>query len=280
MSLKLFNLLEVAEMNVTVNGKELNTTCQTAFELREQFGQVSDIVILNGFQIADDHPIQDGDSVHIITKGVMPEKEELESMMMARHTPHVHNRLKEGKVAIAGLGGLGSNIAVMLTRIGVGKLLLVDFDIVEPSNLNRQNYYVRHLGMPKTDALKEQLLEINPFIDIETEFVKITPENVERLFSDYEIICEAFDKPDQKAMLVNNILEKLPNSKIVSASGLAGYESSNLIQTTRPMNRLYVCGDLENAAQIGNGLMAPRVQICAGHQANMIFRLLMEIEEV
>jgi sulfur carrier protein ThiS adenylyltransferase len=267
-------------MKITVNGKEMDLNWQTAFEVREQIGDPTDIVILNGFQIDQDSPISENDCLSIIRKGIMPNEEELESMMMARHTPNVHKRLKQSKVAIAGLGGLGSNIAVMLARIGVGQLLLVDFDIVEPSNLNRQSFYISHLGLPKTIALKKQLEEINPFIKIETETVKITEENVKQLFNGYDIICEAFDKPDQKSMLINTALELLPNSKIVSGSGMAGYESSNLIKTTNPMKRLYLCGDLENAAKVGRGLMAPRVNICAGHQANMILRLLIGIEDI
>jgi sulfur carrier protein ThiS adenylyltransferase len=267
-------------MKITVNGKEMDLNWRTAFEVREQIGEPTDIVILNGFQIDQDSPISENDCLSIIRKGIMPTEEELESMMMARHTPNVHKRLKQSKVAIAGLGGLGSNIAVMLARIGVGQLLLVDFDIVEPSNLNRQSYYISHLGLPKTIALKKQLEEINPFIKIETETVKITEENVKQLFNGYDIICEAFDKPDQKSMLINTALELLPNSKIVSGSGMAGYESSNLIKTTNPMKRLYLCGDLENAARVGRGLMAPRVNICAGHQANMILRLLIGIEDI
>ena len=220
------------------------------------------------------------DTLTLIGKGTMPGQEELESMMMARHTPEVHKKLKQGRVAIAGLGGLGSNIAVMLARIGVGRLLLVDFDIVEPSNLNRQSYYIRHLGMPKTEALQSQLQEINPFIQVEIRTVEVAADNVAPLFSDYEVLCEAFDKPEAKAMIVNTALEKIPDIKIVAASGMAGFSSSNSIRTTRPMNRLYLCGDLENGAGIGTGLMAPRVQICAGHQANMILRLLVGIEEI
>lgn len=267
-------------MKLTVNGKEKELTCETAFRVREQLGKQTDIVILNGFQIEKDCKLSENDVLTIITKGIMPKEEELESMMMARHTPHVHKKIKKGKVAIAGLGGLGSNIAVMLARIGVGQLLLVDFDVVEPSNLNRQSYYIRHLGWPKTSALKEQIKEINPFIKIETQEVRVTEENVKNLFSGYDIICEAFDKPNAKSMLVNTALEQLPHTKIVSASGMAGYDSSNLIKTRRPMNRLYLCGDLENGARVGRGLMAPRVQICAGHQANMILRLLLGIEDI
>jgi sulfur carrier protein ThiS adenylyltransferase len=267
-------------MKLTVNGKERELDCRTAFEVREHVGNPSDIIILNGFQIDQDCELKENDVLSIIQKGVMPKQEELESMMMARHTPNVHKKVKAGRVAIAGLGGLGSNIAVMLARIGVGHMLLVDFDIVEPSNLNRQSYYISHLGMPKTEALKKQIAEINPFIEIDTKTVKISEDNVKELFSDYDILCEAFDKADQKSMLINTALEQLPHIKIVSGSGMAGYDSSNLIKTTRPMKRLYLCGDLKNAAMVGRGLMAPRVQICAGHQANMILRLLVGEEDI
>ncbi|MBP2637556.1 MAG: thiamine biosynthesis protein ThiF, family 2 [Firmicutes bacterium] len=267
-------------MQVEINGNKREVAGRTAFEVRDWLGAASDIVILNGFQIDKDYPLTAEDTLTIIRKGVMPEREELASMMAARHTPAVHKKLQQGRVAIAGLGGLGSNIAVMLARIGVGHLLLVDFDIVEPSNLNRQSYYIRHLGMPKTQALQEQLTEINPFIQIETRTVRVTADNVVELFSDYPILCEAFDKPDAKAMLVNTALQKLPGVTIVASSGMAGYASSNLVKTTHPLKRLYMCGDLETGAGIGTGLMAPRVQICAGHQANMILRLLVGREEI
>ncbi len=267
-------------MILEINGKKMDLACQTAFEARKQFGNETDIVIVNGFQIMNDCQLSENAVLTIIRKGTMPKMEELESMMMARHTPDVHKRVKEGKVAIAGLGGLGSNLAVMLARIGVGQLLLVDFDIVEPSNLNRQSYYISHLGMSKTTALHKQIKEINPFIKVETQNVKVTEGNILNLFNGYDIICEAFDQPESKSMLVNGALSQLANVKIVSASGMAGYESSNSIQTVRPMKRLYVCGDMETAAEIGRGLMAPRVQICAGHQANMVLRLLLGIEDI
>lgn len=125
-----------------------------------------------------------------------------------------------------------------------------------------------------------QIEEINPFIKVEVRNVKVTEDNVKELFSGYDIVCEAFDKPDAKAVLVNTALQQLPGIKIVAASGMAGFESSNLIKTTRPMTKLYVCGDLEKGAGLGNGLMAPRVMVCAGHQANMVLRLLVGIEEV
>lgn len=266
-------------MKIQLNGQWVERQYKTVFQLKDAEFQKEDIVIINGFQLNEDYQIEEDDEIFIISKQVLPPKEKLEKMMAARHTPKVHDAVKKGKVAIAGLGGLGSNIAISLSRIGVGHLLLVDFDVVEPSNLNRQSYYISHLGMYKTEALRKQIKEINPFITVEVKNVKVAREQVTSLFEGYDIVCEAFDQKEAKAMLVNTILEQLPEVKIVAASGMAGYTSSNDIKTKRKMKRLYLCGDLENEAKIGNGLMAPRVQICAGHQANMVLRLLMGLEE-
>jgi sulfur carrier protein ThiS adenylyltransferase len=262
-------------MRITLNGKAVDTPCKTALELKGG----GDVVILNGYQLSADADLKEGDTVCVIRKGVMPGRDELESMMAARHTPGVHEKLKAARVAIAGLGGLGSNIAVSLARIGVGELLLVDHDVVEPSNLNRQSYYISHLGQKKTEALKSQLVEINCFINIKTVDAFIDENNVAGLFRGYDIVCEAFDNPYSKAMLVSTLLSSAPNVKIVAASGLAGYGSSNDIKTAASFGRVYVCGDKSSAAEPGRGLMSPRVQICAGHQANMVLRLILGITE-
>lgn len=267
-------------MKLILNGIETDINCNTAFEANNLLALHGDVIIVNGYQITEDILLHENDILTILKKGVFPEKEQLELMMAARHTPFVHKQVKQGMVAIAGLGGLGSHIAVMLARTGVGHLFLIDYDIVEPSNLNRQNYSIKHLGKLKTDALKEQLSEINPFITIKTKNIKLTQENTSDVLKDYPIVCEAFDSPTSKAMLINTILEYLPNTTVISASGMAGLESANLIQTTHPMKHLYLCGDFTTEAIPGNGLMAPRVQICAGHQANMVIRLLTNQEMI
>ncbi|MDD5952638.1 MAG: sulfur carrier protein ThiS adenylyltransferase ThiF [Oscillospiraceae bacterium] len=265
-------------MNLKLNGREITTDCKSLFALREAYRREADVVILNGYQTNDDLPLQDGDIVSLIQKGCMPSEEELESMMCARHTPFVHEKVKGSRVAIAGLGGLGSNIAVLLARTGVGHLLLVDFDVVEPSNLNRQSYFISHLGLPKTEAMKAQLAQINPFLQVETKTLRVTSNNAVELFREYPIVCEAFDNPTAKAELINTLLENCPEKQIVAASGMAGYGSSNAIRTRRMFQNLYVCGDGETAAQVGNGLMAPRVTVCAAHQANMVLRLILGIQ--
>lgn len=178
------------------------------------------------------------------------------------------------------MAALGSNVAYALARIGVGHLHLIDFDVVDITNLNRQQYFMEHIGMYKTDALKSLLLRINPYLDIRTDCVKVTDDNLQELFADATIVCEAFDNPEAKAMLVNGILEHFPEKKLVSATGMAGYGSSNTIITKRIMKNFYLCGDGVTAPTYGHGLMAPRVAICAAHEANMITRLILGEEEI
>ena len=266
-------------MRAVLNGEETELSACTLEQLQRALGKADDITIVNGYCTSGAYAIQPGDEIFIIPRGSMPKPGELEAMMAARHTPGVHRKVKKGRVGIAGLGGLGSHIAVMLARTGVGHLLLVDYDVVEPSNLNRQNYRVSHLGMKKTEALKMQIGEINPYIEVETIDVKVDAENAEGIFRGCQVVCEAFDAPETKAEFTAAILEKLPGTYLVGASGMAGYLSANTIHTEKRMERYFICGDQTSGAAPGQGLMAPRVQVCAGHQANMALRLLRELYE-
>lgn len=205
----------------------------------------------------------------------IPDKSEIDNVLSLRHTQEVFEKLKEARVAVAGLGGLGSNISLMLARAGVGTLHLIDFDEVDLSNLNRQQYFICHLGTYKTEAIKDEISRINPYINVITDCVKVTDENIDSLFKDDNIICEAFDDPDCKAMLVNHILEKRKDAYIVAASGMAGVKKSNTIVTRKITDRFYLCGDGTNTVVQGNGLMSPRVTICAAHQANAILRIIL-----
>lgn len=206
---------------------------------------------------------------------MIPTAEEFEQALIERHTRPVYEKLRNSRVAIAGLGGLGSNIAVSLTRAGVGELLLVDFDRVEISNLNRQQYDTADLGRLKTEALRERLLKINPYTTIKHQTVRVDPTNAAAIFGSYNIVCEAFDKADTKAMLINTLLEQCPEMVIVSGSGMAGALSANTIVTRRVFGRLYLCGDGVTDMADANGLMAPRVAVCANHEANMALRLML-----
>ena len=267
-------------MDITVNADAVwRQDGTTLHELAESMNHLEDIMIVNGYQMQEDYQLKQGDIVHFIPKGRMPDKEELKSMLTARHTPGVQSKVEQSVVGIAGLGGLGSQIAVLLARTGVGTLRLVDFDVVEPSNLNRQHYFISHLAMAKTTALAQQIESINPYLKVETNQVRINGANARQLFEGCDVVCEALDDPEAKAELVSTLLSQAPGIKIVAASGMAGFESSNKIRSFRKMKNLYVCGDMTSEAKPGNGLMAPRVAVCAAHQANMVLRLLLGIEE-
>ena len=192
------------KIKVNENFKDVSAGT-TLFALRDDVKPKADVIVLNGAPAKDDVILKDGDEVVLIVKGQIPGHDELESLMAARHTPGVHAAVKKATVGIAGLGGLGSAIAIALARVGVGKLVLVDFDVVEPSNLNRQQYFIDQIGMCKTEAIKQNLLRINPYVELEVHTVLLTSENVPTIFNDVDILVEAFDGADAKAMMLEAI---------------------------------------------------------------------------
>ena len=205
---------------------------------------------------------------------MIPSNNEWMDALIARHGLDLHKRFSSATVAVCGLGGLGSNIAIALARAGIGKLLLIDFDRVDITNLHRQQYKANQIGLYKTDALAENLLEIAPYTEIKTVTTKITEENFADLLKEAAVVCEAFDNAEAKAMLVNAVLEQLPDCYLVAASGMAGMDTPNTIRTRKVMKRFYLCGDETNDVADTIGLVAPRVMLCAAHQAHTVLRIL------
>ena len=203
-----------------------------------------------------------------------PSKAAMRQALMARHGAMLQAKFEGSTVAICGLGGLGSNIAIALARAGVGRLVLIDFDQVDITNLNRQQYKASQLGQDKAQALGENLEEIAPYVSLSCHSVRLTEGNVTALLQEADIICEAFDQPEAKAMLVNAVLEKLPGKYLVAASGMAGQGSPNAIQTRRVGKYFYLCGDgASDVADLGS-LFSPQVMLCAAHQAQTVLRIL------
>ncbi len=207
---------------------------------------------------------------------LIPTKEEWYRALSERHSEKIQNIFESATVAICGLGGLGSNIAFALARAGIGKLILIDYDSVDITNLHRQQYKANQIGMTKTEALKENLLEISPYVTIETHSVRICEDNADVFLNNADIICEAFDDAEAKAMLVNLVLERLPKKYLVAASGMAGFGSANSIQTRRISKQFYLCGDGTSDVQSEGSLVATRVMLCAAHQAHTVLRILTE----
>ena len=211
---------------------------------------------------------------------MIPSREEWIAALVERHGEERQNAFLNATVAICGLGGLGSNIATTLTRAGIGKLILIDFDEVDITNLNRQQYKMSQLGRPKTECCLENLRDISPYTEIEIHTVKLTEENIPELLGEADIICEAFDKADQKAMLVNTVLETFPDKYMLSGTGMAGFGSANTIQSRKVFGRFYLCGDEKSDVNDGIGLVASRVMECAAHEAHMVLRILSGETEV
>lgn len=204
----------------------------------------------------------------------IPSREVMREALNIRHGEDLQNKISAAHVAVCGLGGLGSNIAIALARAGVGHLHLIDFDRVDLTNLNRQQYAVGQLGQYKTDALRETLSLVSPYCDVTCDTIKVTEENLPDLLKTEDYICEAFDRAEAKAMLVSGVLEHFPEKYLVASSGLAGLGSANTIQTRRVSKRFYLCGDGTSDSSVGLGLVASRVLVCAAHEANMILRLI------
>ena len=197
-----------------------------------------------------------------------------EEDLLKRNVKGISEKLKKAKVCILGLGGLGSNVAILLARSGIGYLKLVDFDIVEASNLNRQQYRISHIGMKKTEAIRTIIKEINPFVEVEILNKKVDRENILSIVGDVEIVVEAFDVAETKAMAIEELLIN-GNKMLVSASGMAGIGSANEIITRKVRDNFYLIGDNYSDYEEYSGIISTRVMICAAHQANIALRLIL-----
>ncbi|MDZ4064168.1 MAG: sulfur carrier protein ThiS adenylyltransferase ThiF [Coriobacteriia bacterium] len=187
-------------------------------------------------------------------------------------------RLRASSVTILGCGGLGSNVAAMLLRSGVRKLTLVDIDRVEADNMNRQLFFREQIGMPKVEALAETLLRIDPDARLTLIGDLIDVDGLPRMVAGADVIVEAVDGVDTKTLIVDVCTRDFPDTALVSASGLAGYDSANRIETVRVADALWVVGDFESDVREGHALLASRVMVAAAHQAHAVIRILLGLD--
>ncbi len=239
----------------------------------------ADLFIVNGYPVPANTSLNDGDICCLIKRGELPSVEEMQYLLVARHSPGVHEKVKRATVGIMGLGGLGSPVAVALARIGIGRLILADYDVVEPSNLNRQQYFVEQIGLKKTVALKENLTRINPYVRIELVDDRLTEENIPLYFKGVDVLAECFDDPVMKACSLRAFRLRMAALDYVGASGMAGYGDNNSIVTREVFPQIFLVGDGMSESGVGQGLMAPRVGIVAHHQANQVLRIILAAKE-
>ncbi len=251
----------------------------TMAELASELKPEADLFIVNGHPVESSTVLVDGDSCWLIQRGEIPEQDEIERLLHARHTPGVHGVLKKSVVGIMGLGGLGSVVAVALARMGIGRLLIADFDVVEPSNLNRQQYFIDQIGLKKTEALKTNLARVNPYVKVDIIDTRLSGPDIVALFDRVDVLVECFDDAEMKALAMRTVLQSLPGKSYVAASGMAGCQPNNSIRTRRLYPGVYMVGDEETEARPGEGLMAARVGIAAHQQANQVVRLLLGLED-
>lgn len=185
-------------------------------------------------------------------------------------TAEQRTRLEAARVGIAGAGGLGSNVAVMLARSGVGHLIIIDGDIVEPSNLNRQHYFPAHLGRVKVEALKEQLLCLNPDMKVDARRLWLDRDNIPPLLDDAELWIEALDKADTKALFASAAMAA--KKTVICGSGMGGF--GGYAMKRRLMGSLIVVGDMKTDVA-DRPPLAPRVMQCAAMQADAALEWLL-----
>jgi sulfur carrier protein ThiS adenylyltransferase len=263
-------MIKVNEKDVAwVDGMTLAT-------LRAQHKPDADITVYNGFPVVDDCPVTRGDQVCFIRRGEMPSAAEMRQLIVSRHSPAVYEAVCDRTVGIAGVGGLGSALAIALARLSVGRLIIADFDVVEPSNLNRQQYFCEQIGMRKVDAMKANLERINPYLDVTIVAERIDAGNIAAHFAAADVLAECFDNPESKSVFVETCLADL-RKPVVAVSGIAGYADADKLVCREPMRNFYLIGDGVSAAQPGCGLMAPKVGIAAHMQASKILELLLDL---
>ncbi len=182
--------------------------------------------------------------------------------------------LSKKTVGIAGAGGLGSNCAVALARVGIGKIIICDFDVISASNLNRQYYFYDQVGQKKAFTIEENILLINPKVKVKAWDVKLNPQNIPVIFKKCDIIVEAFDLAEMKEMIIETVQTQLPQIPLITGLGMAGWGNSNSIKV-RKVDNLFICGD--ETSEISEELppMAPRVGMVANMQANTVMEILL-----
>ena len=188
-------------------------------------------------------------------------------------TPVERAVLEKVRIGVAGAGGLGSNCAMHLVRSGIRHLVVADFDVVGESNLNRQFFFRDQLGMKKVDALKANLLRIDPEADVQAVDVRLDAASTRELFVDCDIVVEAFDVVEAKTMILSTLMPL--GMRLVTASGLAGWGKSNAMRVRKMGANVVVVGDGETGVATDVAPVSPRVGIAAAMEANAVVAWLL-----
>lgn len=182
-------------------------------------------------------------------------------------------KIKSVHIGIAGAGGLGSNCAHFLVRCGFRKFIIVDDDTVDGSNLNRQFFFEDQVGMPKVSMLKENLLRINPDLEIESSFTRVDRTNVSEMFKDVDVIVEAFDKVECKTMIVEAYINS--GKLLVAASGIGCWGHPDNIRVKQVKPGFFIVGDFVTAIDEATPPLAAKVAMVAAKQADVVLQMVL-----
>lgn len=266
-----------SQLHIYINDKLCTVVPGTTLaRARERFYPEATTAILNTVpNPAPETTLRDGDRLYLYKNRDEFTDKDLSELILARQPRAATEKLRSACVGIAGAGGLGSVVAENLARAGIGRLVVADFDTIEPTNLNRQRFQLRQLGMPKAAALADNLRGCSPFVDITVVQERITSDNCVRAFGTCAIVCECFDAAESKASLVTAVRRQMPDCILVAASGLAGSGSARSITIRRVSANLYIVGDMTSDVCSGMGLFAPRVGIVASLQSHVALQLIL-----
>lgn len=185
--------------------------------------------------------------------------------------------LQSVTVGIAGAGGLGSNCAMHLVRSGFRKFVLLDYDRIDASNLNRQAFTHDQIGQLKVMALARNMQAVNPDLVLDVRTVALTAENVDAIFMDCDVVIEALDDPAYKKMLVEAYLQS--DKLVVTASGIGGCGDMNSVITRKVRDNFYMIGDMETECGHDNPPLSPKVAVAAAMQADVVLNYYFKLFE-
>lgn len=259
-------------MRIFVDGKEIDFSGTSVGDLPRPDGAL--YALVNGRHVDDGRPLKDEDNIVFVRKN-SPLERVIEDSLCQRYSEDIHSRISAAKIGIAGLGGIGSHLAMALVRSGVKNLVIADFDRVDATNLSRQNYSVNDIGFPKSDATGRILSSVSPGVRVESHDVLLNESNIPGIFKDCDIICEAMDGPESKAVFASCISESFPDKWLVCCSGMAGFGPTEEMTVKHPFRHMLVVGDgLSDNSE--HGLVASRVMTCAGMMAHAVVRLILD----
>lgn len=266
-------------MKINLNYKVIEVACNLTIRELISIQQLLNInlIVVNGVIKNDDYKICKNDDVLAIDTRTLNDGELIKRAIYARNNSYLVDRLATLKVVVLGCGGIGSNVARMLVQSGIENISLIDFDIVDPTNLNRQFYSIGQIGKSKVECLAQNLEAINPNVKINKYYQKLDINNIDSYTSGYDFVIEAFDNPLMKAMVTNCI--GWHGSYLILANGMAGIKPARELQTKQIANKVYMCGDGYSSVQPHIGLMAPQVTLVASQMVNKILEIVNEQEK-